>query len=1307
MAKTRRGLSSVARGVEERLKNALRFGSKRKEEVLEELHQEKGLSEEEIAKLDAELQGENIGQSPLSQPVPPTESTDKKTEDVGKSPLSQPVPLAETINSGKSMRELASNVYRLNKVEEMRTMFNLLISNYSKELAENPANADELREKLESKKTQLEEFDKEISIIKAEEIIEQVIESTNNLFDEVEKDFENLIENLDQNNYPNITNYINSIVSKLITGTTTPTGYTTSSVNANLDILNNNLELYKSLTGKEYTPQLSIKFFAEKYIKNIYGELESKIRQAQKELKNPDIQATKADSLKRMIVNLDNLITSLPILLEEPDKFAGLKETIDKALDKTFGERQPIEVPQPVEPAPAPEPPKSKGSTSLFLVMVEQKMKKIYAKVRELCLEFKAADSELKALTEDLDESIKNVTYIDEETKNKIVAEAEERYNQKIATEIGENVYIFITDYTFDYQSKQDKLNSCSFGTPEFDTAYQDLKKFIEEMKNAGVASNINVTFDESTQMLTIDFNSDVVKPFKNQIISNEIIEKINGQAKETQAQAKEAERIRFTEKVEKLFAEYLQLSEKELLTLEEDQRSRDIVVEVNDLINENSEYLNIIEKKQIVDEINDRDFGLLEQKYGKGFIEFAVNLLINWFDQIRNEKIEEVEFGTSEFDEKYERILKYVGQFEQHVSNHPAFQEYIKQISFDDENLTLRIDYKNENIPSYSKQIVSNELLNKIKEAKKQEKGSGSPVPPTPPVPPTSPASPVPPTPPIPPTTPSSSNQNDPDFISAKEDYISKINELNEIIAMINELNNRIESQGIFNFLDTNNAKNIIQLENEAKELDQRMMSLKIELSKDRFNIKKQFNIFVLNLPEVKNVQIADVEFSGNINEFISQRDEMIVEAENRILELAEDRKNNPQNVSAINEEINTLLQFIEAQNSIIGRRLVADCKTQDIDIVTTLKERRENKKEIRERLRQIKNEKVEPTKPQPTPEPAQTSNIFANKYRELLRNILNEELETQVIVTRICFNRRKPSDNLSLNCQNAIRQLDNNPYYVSVDKEAIKNEEYVNMNYLYQNIIEKEQIVVLDNMYSDLYRIFDSIEQEDVVNPDFESDLKAKLDSLTSKYPTIDNLKVEVDLSRNECLLSYKTLSYNFKTNTYEAEEKNQKNTRIISEKLFVEYQKAASQQPEHQDKQPEPDKSEVKINTRQLTFNPKMKKQVADKASDLIMEGDSVTISLIKNGIKIKYSRELREKLSKLNAKISLVNKGNYRSRTSRVIDSDTQEQVISFKDEREVRPGDYKIEVRIPSSNKSETVFEYDLADADEELRTRSR
>ncbi|MDE5889192.1 MAG: hypothetical protein K2H20_04140, partial [Bacilli bacterium] len=532
--------------------------------------------------------------------------------------------------------------------------------------------------------------------------------------------------------------------------------------------------------------------------------------------------------------------------------------------------------------------------------------------------------------------------------------------------EFGEGIYEFIYDYSTYYEKYHTSLIKYTSCTPEFEREYSQMRSFIVNMINDGKKSGIKVQFDEDSQTISIDFGSDKVKPFRSQIVSDEVVRELATKDKDKDKETKE-----FTEKLNGLIEQY----EIALInSINQLSRGKDLEILKNRielLVYDDSIYpkLTRVEKDNIYDQLFDTHIQKRDSKIGLGLVDFIFKTLIEEFQKIDFETINNFEFGTQEFVNEYVKLLNSINAFKNNIFSNPEAEKFIESMSYDENSQMLIINYKNTELKEYRRQIVSDEILQKIRASK----SSGAPQPqqapaPAPassssqPAPAPAPASspqqaPAPQPAPAPAPAPSGSRQqssnnrdlNNPDFITAKENYINNVNELNYLIEMINDLNSRIESQAALTFIDINNAKSIAEMEKEAKDLDHQMMDLKVALSKERLEIKRQFNIFVLSLPEVKNLKIAEVEFSGSLTSFIEQRDEMIVEAESKIIALDEERRNNPQNSTMLSSEIAVLLDFIEAQNSIIGRRLVSESKINNIDIVETLKARRENKKDMR----------------------------------------------------------------------------------------------------------------------------------------------------------------------------------------------------------------------------------------------------------------------------------------------------------------------------------------------------------------------
>ncbi len=127
-------------------------------------------------------------------------------------------------------------------------------------------------------------------------------------------------------------------------------------------------------------------------------------------------------------------------------------------------------------------------------------------------------------------------------------------------------------------------------------------------------------------------------------------------------------------------------------------------------------------------------------------------------------------------------------------------------------------------------------------------------------------------------------------------------------------------------------------------------------------------------------------------------------------------------------------------------------------------------------------------------------------------------------------------------------------------------------------------------------------------------------------------------------------------------------------------------------------------VLVKETALQFNPRNNRGIAKtiSANDRLFDNmPKVTTTLIKNGVRIELSKQLRERLAELSAKISLVNKDNRRVRTSRLVDADSESQEITFQKDHDVNFDDYTVEVRIPGESRSRVLF------GDEEVQRRSR
>ena len=113
-------------------------------------------------------------------------------------------------------------------------------------------------------------------------------------------------------------------------------------------------------------------------------------------------------------------------------------------------------------------------------------------------------------------------------------------------------------------------------------------------------------------------------------------------------------------------------------------------------------------------------------------------------------------------------------------------------------------------------------------------------------------------------------------------------------------------------------------------------------------------------------------------------------------------------------------------------------------------------------------------------------------------------------------------------------------------------------------------------------------------------------------------------------------------------------------------------------------------VLIKNTELLFNPRNNQKVAKKISAndrLFTNSPKVTTTLIKNGVRIALSKQVRERLAELGAKLSLVNKENRRIRTSQFVDGEAETQDLVFKSDHDVNLENYTVEVRIPNGDRT--------------------
>lgn len=1124
-----------------------------------------------------------------------------------------------------------------------------------------------------------------------------------------------------------------------------------------------------------------------------------------------------------------------------------------------------------------------------------EEMKKITEKIYQ-----KEKDSIFRFVVEpnihykELEDYLNSVTSIPEDQKKLIKSQLLNDNTERLVNYFGEEPYKFYIFYCNNLNQKIKDLSSEEVGTKAFADAYNRLATLIDNMIKTA-SHGIVVNFDKETLALDIKFPYNIIKRVNKKIVSSKV-DTLDNQL--TEEEQKEKEIASFKQQIEGLISVYFEEYEKTIATLQNSLDYDLLKKQLDIFYNDKAQFPHMTadEKVIIINEIGVRYDQEKIDKYGKGFIEYLQEVIISNLSAIPFEQLKNSEYGTDEFEQNYDKVYDGLEKLRNAVYNSELSAKFIKTMSYDEEKQIFSIEFANKNVPKYEIQLFSEKTLAAIRkdngssidevdfsdlenedptlltrdidpndfaemfdEDDDKDKGVESPAN-NPSKPENTTAADI--TTPLGATSASTNSvvndvnvQNNHGFIGSQaqeaaiNDYLLKVEELNNTIDLINQLNQKLTANLIHDFLDIKNAKNAISLENEAKSLDQKIIAIKLELSRDRMKYKQQFNEYIMSAPQVKNAQVNTIIFNdNNLTNFVALVDEQLANAESEILKLDKERQEclDEARVAEINTQINTILAFIESQNSLIARRIVSESENKDFDIVGFLHMRREKKKEIREKIKkayennthqetetlteniEIKANEVTPLPPSksvmpeakpvpmeetekkvpveelhyeiPTVTPASLITNPVKPAKEEPENVAEPvitEVPESVIITpqpvelstskgkdemeRLIAQQREKQANYADDDpmknnqitevpEEAFDQMFETPTkddddLVPIAEEYIKNlfknsEDAPTENSVVEPVIPESPYIEPQSSNTGVENSEaseDLSEDDDLVNPqvpDFEFDKnlsekekwqligdiigeingvsndkeeEEKLDDSESQEDNeqikqtpqkttisedsnetvrklgytiidwIDNKGTIVSQEFKELYLSASNISEDAYNNALEKlAELNAINVgkyTIESKMSKEEFEKVMEEF--NAEKIPK----EVTVELRILELNPVITNQKVSKSNGLILEGDTITISLINKGIKAKYSEDLRKKLSDLNAKLRLIKKDNRHSRTTTDIKEDTPEQSLVFKDGREINHEDYVVDIRVPDS--TDPVFEYDLAEVPEE------
>lgn len=602
-----------------------------------------------------------------------------------------------------------------------------------------------------------------------------------------------------------------------------------------------------------------------------------------------------------------------------------------------------------------------------------------------------------------------------------------------------------------------------------------------------------------------------------------------------------------------------------------------------------------------------------------------------------------------------------------------------------------------------------------------------------------------------------------------AISNYISLLKEINDQYKAINDCNRKMSAQAYVDLdkLDANTVVQLIDIENTAQNHDMNIMRTRLALSNARAELRTKYHCYVTSIKEVMEFPVLNVEFGNDYEMFIEEYDRLVVEAEVRIKKLSEEMNNektSPERKAELKTTIENLYNYIRTINKFIDRRIVHESSEKGLDIVTLLKARNEHRRKLREELEKT----LQPIRREPIETPEQVQARLTQELEISLKDVysrwlnaielgidINEELYINEINRIVNSSKLTGKEQVADAIKSEFLVKKEQCYIAKLNREleAVKQEvDLMNITDDFMNtvIARYEQVKV---KYEKVFEKFGMIYAPE------ENKIKVLINA---EPPQIPGHSIETNIISEAKNQEY--TEYLEKKNVQVTEEQILATARIIIGKDLTDDVKVVisvlqlmkTQSPEEtmrileildergvikltgdgkfermienfDDYRKQFHNANVIISPKVTTQDPGLvpevrvnkpnslrlrtdKPEIINRLNSKILTVDELGLRIIKNGFAIKYSESLRQELKALNAKLSLVQKGNgLRRRTSINFDENAEKQDLAFKSiNEEFDAKDYRLEIRARQrdengklTNRSDLV--YDLEMTDELLR----
>ena len=487
-------------------------------------------------------------------------------------------------------------------------------------------------------------------------------------------------------------------------------------------------------------------------------------------------------------------------------------------------------------------------------------------------------------------------------------------------------------------------------------------------------------------------------------------------------------------------------------------------------------------------------------------------------------------------------------------------------------------------------------------------------------------------------PVVPPITGKDNPKFKSAKEEYIHIIESINKLVDRLNDLN---LSQDQLAFNPELNYERMISTELEVLKINAKINEYKDALTELEYRKYVEEHI-MLNLdPEIKDLKPKEPDYNGDLEQFMELHNSVIAGCYARLHEIADtpDYQNNPELVN----ESKKLLEVIDAQHLVINRRLIAERhKNKDFDMIAFMQSHKVDSKQV---TKPKEPESITPSdENKPKTEPVNEDKAYKQlekQIKEFKQNLLTLYIAEYLLKLKISTVSQIDSEKLAIAEQ--IAQLEKD-IREAIDASGLSEEKRMilhnrvdgakieasteidnrfaslaNVHQLREDFVKEVRVLM---MYSEQLIELSKVSTNSQEYKAMIAQYYQKIEEIKVKFAKYD-VKVSVDSVTSKTKITIGEKS-GLNMSVISAEQKTTTETITLSVMTLEKEQEMKKQ-------------TTVKIPRTKLNFGGKI--QDVDRREAIIGTMNKLRITLLKNSIRVQYTKQMLEELKGLRVRLEV--------------------------------------------------------------------